>query len=134
MNVNEHRVFKTLIKLAANLRPAVRLVFASDSMVSSAVAAKGRSSSGALTAVQRGVIAHALGSGSLRVGSMLNPADEPSRGVPLRRPCRETPRLGRGSVAGLNVVAAADRFPRPLCFWARLLFRATSRGFDATLG
>lgn len=92
--------------------------------------------------MQLGVVAYALGSGTrlepIRVASKLNPADDPSRCVPLREPWREVPRwlalLGKNQSGFFDVIAAAGRYPRPWCFWARLLFQVCSRGFDATLG
>ena len=64
-------------------------------MVSSALAAKGRSSSQAPNRIQAMSLPYLLGANvrlaPLRVESAPNPADDPTRDGPLRRPVRARP-------------------------------------------
>ena len=141
MNVNEHRVYKTLAKICAKTWPGTRSVFFGDSMVSGAVAAKGRSSSKALNRLQITTLPYVLGSnvrlGPLRVDTKTNPSDDPTRDVPLRAPSRPVPLwyddLSQNDFRDFDLIAWADQFRIPLCFWVRLLLRA-GRRFDSTLG
>ena len=141
MNVNEHRVYRTLVKLLGRAHPGCRAVFFGDSAVSCAVVSKGRSSSRALNRLQASTLPYILGCGirvaPLRVDSATNPADDPTRDREVRGPSRCQPfwwrSLLQDDTAVFDGVVACDLLRRPLNFWARLVWRL-SKGFDPTLG
>ena len=91
--------------------------------------AKGRSSSTALNGVLRAALPYLLGGdlypGGVHVNSGDNPADDPSRGQPLRTPSRDRPAwlddLAGGSPRRFDAVLAGAAVPRLLGRWVRLL-------------
>jgi len=125
MNVNEHLVFRTLAKIVAKAHPGSRIVFFGDSMVSGAVAAKGRSSSNALNRLQTATLPYVLGSGvslaPLRVSSALNPSDDPTRDREVRGPCRLPSSwwkpLSEGDPRAFDAATRADFLRKPLAAW-----------------
>ena len=95
INVNESRVFKSWIKSLARKTSSTRCVGLLDSRVAIGAAAKGRSSSFAISRVLQGCLGYVLGSGLypglLHCYSEDNVADAPSRGHSVKPPRRQVP-------------------------------------------
>ena len=95
INVNEARVFKSWVKSMAKTPGSKRAVALLDSRVTIGAAAKGRSSSFAISRVLSGSLGYILGSGLypglIHCRSEDNRADDPSRDRPVQAPSREVP-------------------------------------------
>ena len=99
-----------------------------DSRVCLGAAAKGRSSSEALSRILQGSLGYILGGGlypgGLHVYSGDNRGDEPSRDKPMRGPTKATPRwltdLDRGSYDRFDIVLASAQVPKIYGRWMRL--------------
>ena len=104
INVNEARVYKSWIKSVAKERVSCRAVALLDSRVTIGAAAKGRSSSYAISRVLQGCLGYVLGSGIypglIHCSSGDNVADEPSRDKPVKAPLREPSRWITDLIAG----------------------------------
>ena len=129
INVLEARTYKTWIKHLAHKQPACRAVALLDSRVTLGAAAKGRSSSPAISRVLQGTLPYILGGclypGGLHVPTASNPGNDPSRWRPVRPPSRNLPAwfelLQRGQTWRFDVMISCSSFPRPLGRWLRLL-------------
>lgn len=129
INVNETRVYKSLIKALAKSEPDSRFVGLLDSRVTIGAASKGRSSSACLTRILQGSIAYILGSnlypGLLHCSSEDNRSDGPSRDRDLSPPSRELPKwltdLQNHDHRLFDIVVQAANWPRALGRWVRLL-------------
>ena len=129
INVNESRTFKSLIKSAAKTEPDTRFAALLDSRVTIGAAAKGRSSSEAISRILRGSISYIIGGGlypgMLHTGSSFNRADGPSRGRPIQPPTKELPgwftELQQGRPAAFDAVIESSRVPKIASRWLRFL-------------
>ena len=129
INVNESRVFKSWIKSLARKTHSVRVCGILDSRVTIGAAAKGRSSSVAISRVLRGSLGYVLGSAIyyslLHCYSEDNVADGPSRGRPVPSPQREVPRwlaeLVEGRPKAFEAVTLSSRVPKLAARWLRFL-------------
>lgn len=95
INVGELRAYLRAERCAGELRQDVRIPIGGDSQVTCGAICKGRSASSALNRELRGSLPYMLGLGLYSctgyVKSAHNPADDPTRGVPLRQPDCEFP-------------------------------------------
>ena len=129
INVLETRVYKTWLKFCARRYSACRLLGLIDSRVLLGAAAKGRSSSPALSRVLKSALPYVLGAGlypgGLHVYSEHNRSDGPSRGRKVAPPTRDLPvwftELCSGCTRRFDLACAACSVPRVLGRWARLL-------------
>ena len=129
INVNEARVYKTWVKSLARRSQNVRAAALLDSRVTIGAAAKGRSSSFAISRILQGCLGYVLGSGLysslLHVYSGDNVADNPSRGKDVAEPSRGEPRwlqeLRAGDPAAFEAVTSSARIPRNPARWLRFL-------------
>ena len=129
INVNETRTFKSLIKSLAKTDPDTRSVALLDSRVTIGAAAKGRSSSYAISRVLQGTIPYIVGGGlflgCLHCYSAENRADDPSRDRPVRPPSREQPawliELQQGKTWRFDQVVASSAIPKIAARWLRFL-------------
>ena len=130
INVNESRTYKSMIKSAATTDSDSRFSALLDSRVTIGAAAKGRSSSEAISRILiRGTIAYVIGGGLypglLHTGSLFNRADGPSRGRPIQPPSKELPgwfiELQQGRPAAFDAVVEASRVPKIASRWLRFL-------------
>lgn len=142
MNVNEHRVVRTLAKFIAKSAPNSRVVYAGDSMVSASVLAKGRSGSKALNRIQAVTIPYLIGSNvrlaPLRIDTHRNPADDPTRLRELRAPRRDidpwVEHARRQDFRRLDLLHRSDEFSPVVGRWFRVLVGFVCKDFDCTLG
>lgn len=142
MNFNEHRVYRTLVKLLAKSYPGCRVSYFGDSMVSGSVAAKGRSGSQPLNRLQAICILYLLGSGlrlaPLWVATDDNPADDPTRDRPLRPPPRGLPAWWAALLVDdflpFDSAVEDSKLSAPLCCWRRVVRWVMSKVFDHMLG
>ena len=129
INVLECRVYKTWLKHCAKRYPRSRLLALLDSRVTMGAAAKGRSSSRALSRVLRSGLGYILGGclypGTLHCRSHWNRADGPSRDGPVPGPSRPEASwvrdLRRGDFAAFDTLLTAATWTRPVGRWYRLL-------------
>ena len=129
INVNESRVFKSWIKSLARKTSSTRCVGLLDSRVAIGAAAKGRSSSFAISRVLQGCLGYVLGSGLypglLHCYSEDNVADAPSRGHSVKPPRRQVPQwlaeLMSGKAQRFDKVVASACIKRVPGRWLRLL-------------
>lgn len=129
INVLECRTYKTWLKHCARKYPNSRLVALLDSRVTLGAAAKGRSSSYALSRVLQGSLGYVLGGGlypgGLHVESGKNRSDGPSRNRPVPAPSKETPgwltALRRGNYDPFDAVLSSAFFARGPGRWVRFL-------------
>ena len=129
INVNEMRTYKSWIKSMAKSSPDSRFVGLLDSRVTIGAAAKGRSSSYALTRVLKGSMAYVIGGGLypglLHCYSQDNRADDPTRHREVRGPTRKPPgwfeALERGDPSKFDCVNAAAQFSKNPARWLRFL-------------
>ena len=141
INVLECRAYNTWVKWAARHHPMSRLKWAArhhpmsrllcmlDSRVLLGAAAKGRSSSLAITRVLQGALPYILGSqlypAGLHVYSAQNRSDGPSRWKPVPGPTKPLPRwleeLNDGDTFGFDVMLASASVPKLPGRWLRLL-------------
>ena len=129
INVNEMRTYKSWINSLAKSAPDSRFVGMLDSRVTIGAAAKGRSSSYALTRVLKGSVAYII-EGGLYPGlshcySEDNRADDPTRYRSVRGPSREKPAwflaLERGDPTLFDAVCASAKFEKNPARWLRFL-------------
>jgi len=132
INVLELRNYKTFAKVAASAHAGSRVLALLDSRVSIGAAAKGRSSSPALTRVLQGTLGYVIG-GGLQLGgihtySKDNRGDEPSRQRAMRGPSCALPvwllLADAGDFSLFDEILFADQFTRPLARWLRFIFTA----------
>ena len=129
ININEARTYKSWIKSQAKSEPNTRFVGFLDSRVTIGAAAKGRSSSPALSRILQGCLPYILGSnlypGGLHCSSGVNRADGPSRDRDVLPPVKEEPewfqRLRVGDPAQFDLVVSASRFEKNPARWLRFL-------------
>ena len=129
INVNETRTYKSLIKSLAKTERDSRCIALLDSRVTLGAAAKGRSSSYAISRVLQGSLGYVIGGnlypGGLHVYSASNRADDPSRGKPVRPASRELPawflNLQSGDPRAFDAVVSSSAIPRNPARWLRFL-------------
>ena len=129
INVNESRVYKSWVKSLARKGSRLRAVGLFDSRVTIGAAAKGRSSSYAISRVLQGSLGYVLGSGLctslLHCYSGDNVADGPSRGSAAPLPSRSKPRwlekLLLGDPGDFDKVVLAARIKKIPARWLLLL-------------
>ena len=129
INVNEARTYKSWIKSLAKSYPDHRALGILDSRVTLGAAAKGRSSSAAISHVLGSSLAYIIGSGlypgGLHCYSDSNRADGPSRGRPVSGPSKDIPHwlssLQEGDYRAFDCVVAASRIPKNPARWLRFL-------------
>lgn len=129
INVNEMRTYKSFIKSCAKTEQDSRVVGLLDSRVTIGAAAKGRSSSLALSKVLQGTMGYILGSGLypglLHCLSEVNRSDGPSRDRELEPPSREMPRwlerLMQGDPFAFDRVVQSSRISKNPARWLRFL-------------
>ena len=129
INVLECRVYKSWLKHCAKRWGNHRLLGLLDSRVTMGAAAKGRSSSKALSRVLRSSLGCVLGGGlypgCLHVRSSWNRADGPSRGRDIDPPSADVAEwirhLQRGDFALFELMLQTSKWTRPVGRWIRLL-------------
>lgn len=129
INVNEARTYKTWLKSMAKSFPDSRFVGILDSRVTLGAAAKGRSSSFAISRVLQGTLGYVIGGGlyprGLHCYSHHNRADEPSRNKEVRGPTKDVPKwfaeLSTGRPAMFDAVVASARVEKLAARWLRFL-------------
>lgn len=129
INVNEARTYKSWIKSLAKSHPDHRALGILDSRVTLGAAAKGRSSSAAISHVLGCSLAYIIGGGlypgGLHCYSDFNRADGPSRGRPIAGPSKAIPgwleSLQNGDPRPFDCVVAASRVPKIAARWLRFL-------------
>ena len=129
INVNEARTYKSFLKAAAKTEPDSRLVGILDSRVTIGAAAKGRSSSFAISRIVQGCLPYIIGSGLypglLHCYSDMNRSDGPSRDGPIAPPTRAIPSwfedLEQGRTDKFDAVVASSCFSKNAARWLRFL-------------
>ena len=129
INVNESRVYSSWIKHCAKKHRNSRIVGLLDSRVAIGAAAKGRSSSYAISRILKQSIPYLLGSniypGTLHIYSELNRADAPSRDAPIQPPSKDLPRwyldMCIGDFRRFDAVCQSARCPKLAGRWLRFL-------------
>ena len=129
INVNESRVYKSWVKSFARKGSRLRAVGLLDSRVTIGAAAKGHSSSYAMSRVLQGSLGYVLGSGLytslLHCYSGDNVADGPSRGSAVPLPSRGKPRwlerLLLGDAREFDKVVLSARIKKIPARWLRFL-------------
>ena len=125
INVNETRTYKSWLKSMAKTQRDKRFIGILDSRVTLGAAAKGRSSSFAISRVLQGSIGYLIGGnlypGGLHCYSAHNRADEPSRQRPVRGPTKDEPSwltdLRAGKPAKFDAVIASSRITKNPARW-----------------
>ena len=129
INVLEARTYKTWLKHCSKKYPNHRLLALLDSRVTLGAAAKGRSSSFAISRVLQGCLGYILGGGlypgGLHICSAKNRSDAPSRNRKVPPPTKEHPiwltELREGNTEPFDMILAASGYQRPVGRWIRLL-------------
>ena len=129
INVNETRTYKSWIKSVAKTERDSRVIGLLDSRVTLGAAAKGRSSSYAISRILQGSLGYIIGGnlypGGLHVYSASNRADDPSRGKPVRPASRELPswfvKLQSGDPTAFDAVTSSSSIPKNPARWLRFL-------------
>lgn len=129
INVLEARTFKTWLKHCAKKYPNSRLLALLDSRVTLGAAAKGRSSSFAISRVLQGCLGYVIGGGlypgGLHICSAKNRSDAPSRNKKVPPPTKDLPSwllaLRHGDTELFDMVLAASGYQRHVGRWIRLL-------------
>ena len=129
ININEIWVYKISVKSLVRRCYNTRATALLDSRVMIGAAAKGRSSSFAISRILQGCLGYVLGSdlysSLLHVYSGDNIADNPTRGKDVPKPPREEPRwlqdLRCGDCTAFEAVTASARVPRNAARWLRFL-------------
>ena len=129
INVNETRTYKSWLKSMAKSFRDSRFVGLLDSRVALGAAAKGRSSSFAISRVLQGSLGYVIGGnlypGGLHCYSAQNRADEPSRDRPVRGPSKDKPQwladLQLGDTRRFDAVTASARVAKNPARWLRFL-------------
>lgn len=127
INGLECRVYKSWLKHCCKKYPRSRLVAFLDSRVTMGAAAKGRSSSKALSRILRTSLPYIIGGclypGSLHCRSAWNRADGPSRDKEVPGPSRDVPKwlsdLQTGKVELFDQMVELSRWSRPVGNWIR---------------
>lgn len=129
ININEARTYKTWLKSMAKSHPDSRFVGILDSRVTLGAAAKGRSSSFAISRVLQGTLGYVIGGGlypgGLHCYSHHNRADEPTRGKVVRGPTKEKPKwlteLAANRPHMFDAVVSSARIGKLAARWLRFL-------------
>lgn len=129
INCLECRVYKSWLKHCAKRWPGCRVLGLLDSRVTLGAAAKGRSSSKALSHILKTSLGYVLGCGlypgGLHVRSAWNRADGPSRDGKVAPPTCERPTwlacLEQGDDSLFEIMLESAKWSRPLGRWVRLL-------------
>ena len=129
INVNETRTYKSWLKSMAKSFRDSRFIGILDSRVTLGAAAKGRSSSFAISRILQGSLGYVIGGnlypGGLHCYSKHNRSDEPSRGHPVRGPTKDCPAwlsdLEKGHYGKFDAVVASSRVSRNPARWLRFL-------------
>ena len=129
INCLECRVYKSWLKHCAKKHPHSRIVSFLDSRVTMGAAAKGRSSSKALSRILRTSLGYIIGGclypGSLHCRSAWNRADGPSRDKNVPGPSMPVPTwlktLEQGDTRLFDQMVVMARWTRPVGRWIRLL-------------
>lgn len=129
INCVECRVYKSWLKHSSKVHAKKRLVGFLDIRVTMGAAAKGRSSSKALSRILRSTVPYILGSclypGSLHCRSQWNRADAPSRGADVTGPSRPVPpwlqAFQEGDFELFDLMVTSSTWVRPIGRWFRLL-------------
>lgn len=129
INCLECRVYKSWLKHCAKAHPQSRLVGLLDSRVTMGAAAKGRSSSRALSRILKSTLGYILGAGlypgALHCRSAWNRADGPSRDRPVPGPSKQQPKwlmeFQKGDFHLFDLMVHTSRWTRPVGRWVRLL-------------
>ena len=129
INCLECRVYKSWLKHCAKRWAGCRILGLLDSRVTLGAAAKGRSSSRALSHILRSSLGYVLGSGlypgGIHCRSAWNRADGPSRDHAVPGPSKLCPQwlldLRNGDDRLFQVMVTSSRWTRPVGRWIRLL-------------
>ena len=129
INCLECRVYKSWLKHCAKKWTGCRVLGLLDSRVTLGAAAKGRSSSKALSHILRSSLGYVIGSdlypGGIHCRSAWNRADGPSRDRPVDAPSGEIPTwllaLQDGDTSLFDIMVQSSRWTRPVGRWVRLL-------------
>eukprot|EP00438_Fugacium_kawagutii_P036259 Skav223698 [mRNA] locus=scaffold1907:175367:179896:+ [translate_table: standard] len=129
INTLECRVYKSFLKFCAKRHSSCRVVGLLDSRVTLGAAAKGRSSSKALSHILKTSLGYILGGdlyvGGLHCRSPWNRADDPSRDREVQSPTREFPGwiedMQNGNFTRFEAMISSSQWHRPLGRWVRLL-------------
>ena len=129
INCLECRVYKSWLKHCAKRWPGCRVLGLLDSRVTLGAAAKGRSSSKALSHILKTSLGYVLGCGlypgGLHVRSAWNRADGPSRDGKVAPPTCDRPSwlscLEQGDDSLFEIMLESAKWSRPLGRWVRLL-------------
>ena len=129
INCLECRVYKSWLKHCSKKHPRCRIVSFLDSRVTMGAAAKGRSSSKALSRILRTSLGYIVGGclypGALHCRSSWNRADGPSRDGVVPGPSRPIPdwlcALRDGDARLFDQVLVTAKWTRPVGRWIRLL-------------
>lgn len=129
INVNETRTYKSWLKSMARHERDTRFIGLLDSRVTLGAAAKGRSSSFAISRILQGSLGFVIGGnlypGGLHCYSAANRADDPSRDRPVRGPTKKPPgwlcSLQAGKPEAFDQVIQSSRIARNPARWLRFL-------------
>ena len=129
INCLECRTYKSWLKHCSKKHPNSRILGLLDSRVTMGAAAKGRSSSQALSRILRSSLGYIIGGGlypgTLHCRSAWNRADGPSRDREVRGPSRPLApwlvSLQAGDAAPFDEMVALAKWSRPVGRWIRLL-------------
>ena len=129
INVNESRTYKSFIKSISKSEPNSRVAAILDSRVTIGAAAKGRSSSAAISRVSKGCVGYQILGNIyprlLHCSSGKNRSDGPSRDRPVEPPTKEIPRwlleFQSGHTQPFDFVVASARYGRVAARWLRIL-------------
>ncbi len=142
INVNEARTFKSWIKAAAKNHQDCRVVGILDSRVTIGAAAKGRSSSNAISRILQTTMPYTIGAGLypglLHIGSKQNRADGPTRDREIDPPTKELPRwltdLQQGNSRAFDCVVRASDICKNPARWLRFLLLLLSNDVEPNPG
>ncbi len=129
INVNEARTYKSFVKFVSKSEPNSRVIGLLDSRVTIGAAAKGRSSSAALSRILKGCVGYLIAGniypGLLHCSSSKNRSDGPSRDRDIEPPTKELPQwlleLQTRNTRPFDLVVASSRYGRVASRWLRLL-------------
>ena len=142
INVNEARTFKSWLKSTAKTHQDCRLVGILDSRVTIGAAAKGRSSSKAISRILQTTMPYTIGAGLypglLHIGSKENRADGPTRDRGIDPPTKELPgwltALQRGDSRPFDCVVRAGDICKNPARWLRFLLLLLSNDVEPNPG
>ena len=140
--MNEARTYKSWMKSAAKTHRNCRLVGILDSRVTIGAAAKGRSSSKAISRILQTTTPYIIGAnlypGLLHIGSKHNRADGPTRDREIDPPTKELPRwftdLQRGNTRAFDCVVRAGDISKNPARWLRFLLLLLSNDIEPNPG